>query len=226
MKKTIVLINMLIIMLVTLTGCAKVNYEVEIFEDGSGEITYIYGISKEEMGDTADLVEEFVETMKEQASENGYAVEIYENEEIKGFKANKHIVNLSQDFSLEEAFGEEYVKDTENNKINIEKFFWTTRYSQNAELDLTNLYDTNIEMMYKIKLPTQVKTNNASEMSENGKELTWNLTSGQLNTIEFEAEEINMLPIAIITAVALTIILVIVIVFIKLKKKHVTKKEK
>lgn len=222
MKKTIALIIMLLIILITFSGCAKVNYEVEINKDGSGEITYIYGISKEKLGGSTDLVEQFVETMKEQAEENNYNVEIYEDEKNSGFKASKHLENLSEEFSLEETFGEEYVKDTENNKINIEKGLWKTKYSQNAELDLTNLKDTNIEMSYKIKLPTKTKTNNATEVFENGKELTWNLKSGEINRIEFVAEEINVVPIVIVIGV---VIAVAVTVFIILNKKHVTKKE-
>lgn len=225
MKKTIGIIIMLIAILILLTGCAEVNYEVEINKDGSGEITYIYGVSKDKIGDSTDLVEQFVGTMQEQAEKSGYDVEIYENEEISGFKANKFLSNLEEEFSLEEAFGKEYVKDTENNKINIEKGFWTTKYSQNAELDLTNLNDTNIEMTYKIKLPIQAQTNNASELSENGKELTWKLKSGEINKVEFIAEEINLLPIIVIAAVIVAAIVIIVVVIIKFKKKHVTKKD-
>lgn len=223
MKKRIGLIIMLIVMLVALTGCAQVNYEVEVHKDGSGDITYIYGVSKDKIGNATDIVEQFVETMKEQAEDGGYTVELYENDEISGFKANKYVENLSKDFSLEEAFGEEYVKDTENNKINIENNFWTTKYLQNTELDLTNLSDTNIEMTYKIKLPTKVKTSNASVVLENEKELTWNLKSGEINKVEFVAEEINALPIIIIVVVAIAIVAVVIIII--LKKKHATKKE-
>lgn len=223
MKKTIALIIMLLVILITFSGCAKVNYEVEINKDGSGKITYIYGISKEKLGGSTDLVEQFVETMKEQAEENDYKVEIYEDEKNSGFKASKHLENLSEEFSLEEAFGEEYVKDADNNKINLEKSLWKTKYSQNAELDLTNLKDTNIEMAYKIKLPTKAKTNNATEVSENGKELTWNLKSGEINRVDFVAEEINIMPT--VSIVGVVIVAVTVTVIIILKKKQVTKKE-
>lgn len=224
MKKTVGLIIMLIVMVVALTGCAKVNYEVEVHKDGSGEITYIYGVSKGKIENSKELVEQFVGTMREQAEESGYTVELYENDEISGFKANKHIEDLSKDFSLEEAFGKEYVKDTENNKINIEKSFLTTKYSQNTELDLKSLSDTNVEMTYKIKLPTKVKTSNANDVSENGRELTWNLVGGESYKIEFMAEQINILPIVGIAVVIIAIVGVIIFIF--LKKKHVTKSEK
>ena len=90
-------------------------------------------------------------------------------------------------------------------------------------MDLTNLSDTNIEMAYKIKLPTKTKTNNATEVSENGKELTWNLKSGEINRVDFVAEEIKVLPI--ITIVILVLAAIVIAVYLILKKKHVTKKE-
>ena len=49
MKKTIRIISiitMLIIALVTLTGCMNVNYEVKLNEDGSAEISYLLGYDK------------------------------------------------------------------------------------------------------------------------------------------------------------------------------------
>ncbi len=226
MKKTIGLITMLIIMLITLTGCAQINYEVKVNKDGSGEIAYTYGISKDVLQQLNISAEDVISSMKEQAEESAYTVEAYENDNISGFKANKHVKDLSKDFSLQEAFGEEYVKDTENNGIKIEKGFLIVRYSQNTQIDLTTMNESEetIEMTYKIKLPAKVKTSNANEISKNQKELTWNLTAGKMNKIEFVAEEINMLSIAIILVIVVVIIAAIVII-IKLKKKHVTKKE-
>lgn len=217
MKKTIGLIVLLIIILISLTGCAEINYEVEVNKDGSGEISYIYGISKEVLEKFEISADEIVSSMKEQAEESSYTVETYEDEKIAGFKANKHISDLNKDFSLQEAFGEEYVKDTENNGINIEKSLFVTKYFQNAELDLTSLKEEQqITMTYQVKLPGKVKTNNANEVLNNGKTLKWTLVGGKINKVEFESVKINILPILIIVVV---IAVVVVVVFILLKKK-------
>lgn len=223
MKKIIGLIIMIIVMLVALTGCAEINYEVEVHKDGSGEITYIYGISKEVLKQLNVSAEEVVSSMKEQAEESSYIVEAYEDENVSGFKANKHVEDLTKDFSLQEAFGEEYVKDTENNGIKVEKTFLVTKYSQNAKIDLTSTDETqgSIEMTYKVKLPAKVTTSNASVVSENEKELTWYLKSGEINEVEFVAEQINILPVVIM--VLTVCVVVAILVFIILKKKHATK---
>lgn len=228
MKKTIGLISMLLIMLVTLTGCVNVDYEVKVNKDGSGDISYIYGFSKKTLESLQVTAEDMVESMKEQAEEGKYTVENYENEEITGFKATKHLEDLTKDFSLQEAFGEDYVKDNENNGIKIERGLFITKYSQNAEIDLTNMEDLagNVKMTYKVNLPSKVKSNNATKISENNKELTWDLTAGEINKVEFVAQGVNVLPIAIIVAIVVIVVIAVIILFIILKKKHATKAEK
>jgi len=224
MKKTIGLIIVLILTLITLTGCAEINYEVEVNRDGSGEISYIYGISKDVLQQLNVSADDFVSEMKEQAEESEYQVEAYEDEKIAGFKANKHIEDLNTEFSLEEAFGEEYVKDTENNGIKIEKDLFLTRYSQVAELDLTTLNEEEqgITMSYQVRLPAKVTNSNATEVLNNGKTLKWNLIGGEVNKIEFTAEENNIVPIAIIVVIG---VVVVAIIFEILSKKYATKKE-
>lgn len=224
MKKTIGLIVLLIVTLITLTGCAQLKYEVEIKPNGTGEISYVYGISKTTLDTFNVSVDDFVDEMKEQAEESNYQVETYEDEEIAGFRASKHIEDFNKEFSLQEAFGEEYVKDTEENGIKVKKGLFATKYSQTAELDLSTISEEErnyVTMSYQIKLPTKVTSTNADELSEDEKTLTWNLTAGEINKIEFNASSVNALPvILLVVIVAIAIALIII-----LKKKHTTNKK-
>lgn len=222
MKKTIGIVLILLVMLVTLTGCVSVNYEVKVNRNGSGDISYVYAFSQDTLKSFNISAEDMVQVMKEQAQENGYKVEPYETEELAGFKASKHLKNLNKEFSLQEAFGDEYIKDNENNTIKIEKSLFTTKYSQNAEIDLTSIQEmaSEVQMQYKITLPAKAKTNNASEVEKLGKTLTWNLEGGKVNKVEFTAIQINILPIIIILAA----VIIVATVFIILKRKKVTKK--
>lgn len=225
MKKTIGLIVILIIMLIGLTGCVNINYEVEVHKDGSGEISYIYGISKESLKSLQITSEDFVASMKKQAEDNKYITENYEDENIEGFKASKHVDNLSKDFSLQEAFGKSYVKDEEENGIKINKSFFRTQISQNAKIDLSTMenMESTVQMKYTVKLPIKARANNATEISKNNKVLTWNLVGGEVNTIEFTASKINAAPIIYIILLVMLIIATIVCAVIFLKKKKVTK---
>lgn len=222
MKKTIALIMALLLSLITLTGCVSIDYEVKVNKDGSGDISYIYAFSKETLNSFQMSAEDMVASMKEQAEESEYTVEAYEDDEVSGFIAKKHIEDLSTQMSMQEAFGEEYVKDKEGNGINIKKGMFTTEYSQNAQIDLTGISElgNSVKMTYKVNLPTKAKTSNATETDS--KELTWSLKAGEVNEIKFTATKINILPIILIIVILL-IIVAVATLFI-LKKKKETKK--
>lgn len=224
MKKTIEVIVLLILILIALTGCAQIKYEVEVKPDGSGEICYIYGISKDLLGNSVD---DFIGEFKKQAEESNYQVETYEDDTITGFKASKHIEDLNIEFSLQEAFGEEYVKDTEENGIKIKKGLFLTKYSQTAELDLSTISENErsyVTMTYQVKLPAKAKSTNANETLDNNKILKWNLTAGEVNKIEFTAQSINILPIILISIAVVAIIVILIIIIFK--KKHTTNNKK
>lgn len=231
MKKTIGLIIILIIMLITLTGCAEVNYELEINNDGTGKISCLYGISKEELGDKAELLQAVAMSMKEKIEENGYTVEMYEDDKVSGFKGSKILNDITTEFSVEEVFevfenfGEKYVEDTEENRIKIETNLFKTVYLQKAVVDLSEI-GTEINMEYSLKLPVKTKTNNATKISEDGKTLTWEIKTGEINNIEFVAEEINIMPIVVIVVAIVAAIVIVVTVIIIIKKKHATNKAK
>ena len=79
-------------------------------------------------------------------------------------------------------------------------------------------------MTYQVRLPAKATNSNATEVLDNGKTLKWKLKAGEINKIEFIAEKINILPIAIIVAVVMVTIIVVIVIII-LKKKHATKKK-
>lgn len=225
MKKTLKIMAVLLVALIALTGCANINYEVKINKDGSGDVAYIYGFSK-----TIEIsTEDMVSTTKEQAEKNGYAVEPYEDSEIAGIRATKHLDDVNKDFSLQEAFGESYIKDSEENNIKVKKGLFKTTYTQNASIDLTSMKDmaAYVTMRYTVELPTKAKTYNTETVSKDGKTLTWNLTAGEINEIQFKAETISTFGVALIViAVVAVIVLILVLVYKKDKKATAPKTKK
>ena len=228
MKKTIGIIAMLLVTLVMLTGCVNINYEVDVNKNGSGEISYIYAFSKESLKSLQVSAEDMVSSMKEQAEKSEYKTEVYEDDEYSVFKASKHVNNLETEFSFQEAFGEDYVKENENNKengIKITNNLFKTKVSQNAEIDLTSMKDITsvVTMKYTVKLPVKIKSNNATEV--NGKTLTWNLVGGEVNKIEFTASSINVLPVLVIIIVVIGAAVVCYFVFFNKKNNKETEEK-
>ena len=75
MKKTLVLIVTLLISLIMLTGCVNINYEVKVNKNGSGDVSYLYGFSKETVESLQISPKDMMESTKEQAEKNGYTTE-------------------------------------------------------------------------------------------------------------------------------------------------------
>lgn len=225
MKKILSLILVMILLLVTLTGCVNVEYAVKLNRDGSGDITYVYAISKQALDALQMTADELLDSSKQQVTDSQYTLENYETDEEIGFKATKHIGNVTTELSLEEAFGEEYIKDSDSNGVNIEKKANKTIYSQNAVIDLTSstiedLSYTGAKIKYSISSPGEInleKTNGT--ISEDKKTVTWELKLKEKNEIKFEAIEKNNIWIWIVVGVIGALAIVGVIIFIILKSK-------
>lgn len=219
MKKVLSLVTIMIILLIMLTGCVNVNYEVTLNKDGTADVAYVYGFDKEALEQMGTTAEDMTSDMKQNAEASEYEIETYSDDEVEGFKAKKHVENLA-DISLEEAFGSENVTDSGENQFKVEKKGLKTVYSQNAKIDLSTMDETTasvVTMKYTVNLPVKVGKNNASEVSKDGKTLTWNLTAGEVNEINFEASSSN--PILIFAIIAILVVIgVIVVVELTIKK--------
>lgn len=228
MKKTIGLIVIMMLMLVCLTGCVKINYEVTINKNGSGEISYVYGLEKSVIQQLQISDEDMEQkAMEQKAIDNGYTTEPYEDDEIKGFKATKHVANISKDMSMEENFGEEYIKDNGENRINIDKGIFKTIYSQNATIDLTSMSDMGniIAIKYIINLPEKVTQSNATEVLNGGKTLSWDLKAGTTNLVQFNSEKSGLSVLTIIIIAVIVVIIALAVIVVICKKKNEKNKE-
>lgn len=229
MKKILNLLLVMVLMLVVLTGCVNIDYTVKVNRDGSGDITYIYGIEKQALESMQMSADDVMSEMQESVEDSEYTIESYETDTEIGFKATKHIANVTTDLSLEEAFGEEYVTDTEENGIKIEEKTLKTKYSQNAQIDLRDMEDMSymgITMKYSVTLPAKIEANKTNgTVSEDGKTVTWNLKLGEINEIAFEATSGDaIIWIVCGSVVGILIIAAVVILVVKNKKQKETKK--
>jgi len=223
MKKTLNLILVMLLMLATLTGCVNIDYTVKVNNDGSGDITYIYAVQKSILETLEMSADDLIGEMKKEVQDSKYVLDSYETDTEVGFKASKHIANVTTEFSLEEAFGKEYVTDNENNVIKIDKTSGKTKYSQNALIDLSDMADMEamgITMKYSVSLPTKIDADKTNGLiSEDGKTVTWDLKIGEVNEIAFEATTENTL-IWIICGSVVGVLLIPLVIILIVKKKQ------
>ena len=90
MKKNIKLTALLILLVISLTGCVKFNSTMEIKKDKSIDYTVIYAFDKSLFGDQEILTSDD----KKEVENKGFTVSNYVDGNMKGFKVSKNIKNI------------------------------------------------------------------------------------------------------------------------------------
>ena len=175
--------------------------------------------------------------------ELGYKVEEFKETKddttISGVKITKTFDNIDDITSKEKVtvnFNDLFQEENKD-KIKDAKFFYKDgkNYVANFVFDFLDgaseeerkeaeSSDSMItDLSYKIKLPVKVGENNASSVSEDGKELSWKLKYSKLNEVNFSfALGNNLLPIIIAVVAGVAVIGGVVAVVVVSKKKKNT----
>lgn len=90
MKKNIKLTTLLILLVISLTGCVKFNSTMEIKKDKSMDYKIIYAFDKSLFGDQEILTS----NDKKELENKGFTVSNYVDGNMKGFKVSKNIKNI------------------------------------------------------------------------------------------------------------------------------------
>lgn len=156
----------------------------------------------------------------------------------KGFFKNKYIANFKFD-TEDSAITEEETSDgtitdgysdgtIEENPDSYSDFPMdsTEGYNDSSMDDFSNMATSNLDLSLNVTLPYQAISNNATKTENDNKTLSWDLTSSEIETINFEFELYNMTNIYLtIGGIALLIIIIIVVTVTKHKKRKNIGKE-
>lgn len=99
MKKNIKLTTLLILIVISLTGCVKFNSTMEIKKDKSMDYKIIYAFDKSLFGDQEILTS----NDKKELENKGFTVSNYVDGNMKGFKVSKNIKNIDDVSSTNDA---------------------------------------------------------------------------------------------------------------------------
>ena len=99
MKKNIKLTTLLILLVISLTGCVKFNSTMEIKKDKSMDYKIIYAFDKSLFGDQEILTS----NDKKELENKGFTVSNYVDGNMKGFKVSKNIKNIDDVSSTNDA---------------------------------------------------------------------------------------------------------------------------
>ena len=231
MKKSMKLLAILLFV-VLMSGCVKYNFKMEVGKDKSVTIEIIDAIDKEYSSYGS------YETEATAAEAKGFSKTAYEDEEWIGYTLTKKYNNIN-DISSEDPVTVELMDILSSDKEEPKAYFqkknglfkttyianFTVNISDDEADDSSTTEDEDEsssdgeDISYTIILPVKADDNNATIVSEDGKTLTWTLSSEKLNTIKYEFSMMNTTMIIIVGAVAAIIVVGVGVVVTKGKKK-------
>lgn len=189
-----------------LTGCVKYNTKIEIKKDNSVELTMTYSIQsniKDNDGGNVNI-EDFDFLKKYGFSTKEINESLSNGNNISGIIIYKKFKSL-EDMSTDEKFNVDFIKifQEEDPTFDYDKFFYKKddKYNASFIFDFMSSMNVNLEdiesddssisdmfdLKFSISFPEHVTeiNSNATNASEDGHELTWNLEFGKINNVEF-----------------------------------------
>lgn len=242
--KRILLFIILILLIMSLSGCVDANFHLTVNKDGSGDLDYkmlfdpmVLGLAAQGENTTQDPIKQ----MQDDATKSGFVVTNLNENGKTGFEAKKHIQNLSDSIKQGSLFGSSNMDKSfrPGDGLTIQKGLFKTIYKLNSDLDMSSMNsDPNADAQQKamtqamlrsmqfnfaITLPVKATSDNASKTEDNGKTLIWNLVPGQHNQVTFKAEELNITNIILVSAGGVLILAIIIGLVIKIRsnKKNI-----
>jgi len=174
---------------------------------------------------------EFDKMDSEGISASGFTIKEYQDDKYNGYIITKTISNIDNlvgtpDFNLSD-FEEIDSKKifTKNGNEYAGKIIVADLTEDMGDMDTSQYEGMNyINCTFVLNLPNKVKSSNATTVSEDGKTLTWNLASGNINTVEFTFEFPSILTflkdnMLLTAAVAVVVVLLIVVIITLVLKK-------
>lgn len=223
-----------LLVIIVMTGCVTMEYDVKINKDGSADLTYIMAFDNSILS-MSDPSENPLEEAKSELTKKGFTVEDYKTDTMFGIKAYKKFKDAGNMENLEELLSEETEKSDKKPLLNITDRFFVKQYKFDAEFDLSdislvegegeeaqinNAIISNMNMSFKLTTPAKPTTHNAQTI-ENEKTLIWDLKPGEVNHMIAEFNVLDILNI-ILTAAGIILIIVIPIIIKSSKDKKNT----
>ena len=226
-----VLLGLLIIIL---CGCSTINTNMQVNKDKSMSVTYLITLDKEYLGNKT-FNELFSSKNINYLKNNGYSVTDYEDEDNFGYKVSaniKDIDTVSQSDNIKINLYDLLYSDIQNELyiFSREEKVLKNKYTADFYVNLTDALTNNSSVLtdmvvppkvsyeFTLNLPEKSLSNNATEVSEDGKTLKWefaNVMSGT-NNINFSFELYNkqaLMILYVFIGLAILIILSMIVRF-------------
>lgn len=237
MKKGIKLLALAFVMLL-FAGCVKYDVDMTINNDKSMDLKITTAMAdsvKSYMGEQASDGEK----EKEELKNKGLEVEDYQQDGYTGYTVKKHYNNID-DLSTTEDVTANIGAEGELEKLfKVTKTATGTTYKATFKSEDADSYSSQMtsykdnetykeymkgmEIKFIVNLPSKAKSSNATNVSNDGKTLEWDLMTTPSVEFEFEMPNSNNNLIIIIGGACAVVGIAICVVVVVLKKKKENK---
>lgn len=126
-------------LIISLTGCVKLNVNMDIKKDKSMEFSMIYAINKSYYSDDMGMSSDD----KKKITDAGFSIEDYDDGSMKGYKMYKSIKNIDEVSSTDDViFNMEELDNADGNMFKVKKGIFKNTYT--AKLSSVDLNDMNM----------------------------------------------------------------------------------
>lgn len=210
-----------------LCSCVEMRVLIHVNRDGSAEVEKRFGMSQE----ISKMSPGGTSTQRDSGvfAKEGFQVKSYNADGFMGVSGTMHVNDLSL---LNKAlnFNQDTLRAVQGNSaLKVEKGFFKNTYIMDAHLDLRgghgstdptmlNAMMSSARMEFVLELPTAPAKHNATQVSNEGKTLSWKFQLGQDNRFYLEAQSWNWLNLGL-SAGALILLLGSVLVLVLRRRR-------
>lgn len=181
MKKRIMTIVLLFTLMVSLTGCIRIEADITVKRNGKADITLLYALNQsvgsfggEESIDFTDEAEEL--------RQEGWDVDLYDEDGYTGYRATKTNADLSETTDVLSEEGGSGIITKEGSLYILDMDAFGSDSSSDDTIDaLTMIRSFGGSVKVRITFPTKPTAHNATSVSEDGRTLEWDLLDPALN---------------------------------------------
>ena len=232
MRRNVKALSVLIVLIISVfcfSGCLRFRTSVSIKNTGMADLTIIYAYHKDLLGDEGwDSLDDIADAFEDE----DWTVEDYKKGDYQGYVFTMDNVKVTD---FEDVFNSDAFEALEFGEFDLTKkgstytIDWETNASEEFEdegISATDLSAYGGFMEVVFELPSPAQKENATEVSNDGKKLTWDLFEEDEVELTFTLLNMGLIITVVVIIAALLIIATVVILILVLKKKKPASKEK
>ena len=219
MIKKITALLLLVVLVMSFTGCMQITYHITLNSNGTANAEYEMYMDKSTvsmiMGSDGNSADPFAEN-RATAEAKGFTVTPIENENQIGFKATAENIELN----IQEIIQNVGMGGNGNGNISVKKGLFTNTYTVNANIDTTDIFgndeqsqsmlpilNNSISVKLLFTAPSEIISETGAASGNNTRE--YKIEMGKDNQISFSYTLVNMTNVYICIGIVLIAVLLL-----------------